>query len=297
MRGRQLRLAREPAQRRGARAAGACGWRGRASPPSLGARPYAKRRRARRASAANASVSASRCSSGPAERRRRRSPRRARCSAGLNGNSAETPSITVVTASRRPRRTGTSARNAIGSDSANASSEAARTSRASAPIATPMRREAEPARQQRRQPRGRARPVEPGRTPPGRTASAGRPRARTARPAATFSDSSAGARDEPAHEPAERVLLALQRQQAGGQQQRDEHQRDRHRDRDGERARARSVAPLTLVCSTSTGEPIVARIGLETSRLSAASRAKRATCVSATRSGASFGQRSRPPPR
>ena len=50
------------------------------------------------------------------------------------------------------------------------------------------------------------------------------------------------------------------------------------------------VAPLTLVCLTSTGEPIVARIGLETSRLSAASRAKRATCVSATRSGASSGR-------
>ena len=50
------------------------------------------------------------------------------------------------------------------------------------------------------------------------------------------------------------------------------------------------MAPLTLVCFTSTGEPIVARIGLETSRLSAASRAKRATWVSATRSGAFSGR-------
>ena len=44
-------------------------------------------------------------------------------------------------------------------------------------------------------------------------------------------------------------------------------------------------SPSTIVCLTRTGEPIEARIGCETSRFSAASRAKRDTCSSAARSG------------
>ena len=57
-------------------------------------------------------------------------------SVALNGKSAETTRIT----SKRPVDTaplGTSARKAIGSESRKASSEAARTSRAIPPIATP----------------------------------------------------------------------------------------------------------------------------------------------------------------
>ena len=42
--------------------------------------------------------------------------------------------------------------------------------------------------------------------------------------------------------------------------------------------------PSTTCCSTCTGEPIEARIGCETSRLSAASSAKRETWSSAARS-------------
>ena len=49
----------------------------------------------------------------------------------------------------------------------------------------------------------------------------------------------AGAADQPAHEPAERVLLALERQHPGRQQQRDEHHRRDHRDLGRERAQRR----------------------------------------------------------
>jgi hypothetical protein len=50
-------------------------------------------------------------------------------------------------------------------------------------------------------------------------------------------------------------------------------------------------APATMCWRTCTGRPIEARMGRETSRLSAASPANRATSASATRSGASRGSR------
>jgi hypothetical protein len=49
------------------------------------------------------------------------------------------------------------------------------------------------------------------------------------------------------------------------------------------------LEPLTTVCLIRTGWPIDARIGLLRSRFSAASRAKRLTCCSGARSGASCG--------
>ena len=50
------------------------------------------------------------------------------------------------------------------------------------------------------------------------------------------------ARDEPAHEPPERVLLALEGEHARGQQDGDEHERDGHRDRHREGVQRRAVA-------------------------------------------------------
>ena len=58
------------------------------------------------------------------------------CNAALNGNTNESAPITSYSPCDTDAE-GTSARNASGSDSTNASSEAARTSRASAPIAMP----------------------------------------------------------------------------------------------------------------------------------------------------------------
>jgi hypothetical protein len=49
-------------------------------------------------------------------------------------------------------------------------------------------------------------------------------------------------RDEPAAQPLERVLLALERQRAGREQEADEHQRHGHRDRDRVVVQRRAVA-------------------------------------------------------
>ena len=100
----------------------------------------------------------------------------------------------------------------------------------------PERGERERRRPRARRARAGSGPSRAPRTGRARPASAGRPRTEqtAARPA--FSSSSAGARHEPAHEPREGVLLALERERAGRQQQRDEHQRDRHRERHRERA-------------------------------------------------------------
>ena len=73
------------------------------------------------------------------------------------------------------------------------------------------------------------------------------------------------------------MLLALEREHPRREQQRHEHQRDHHGDLDAEHVE-RASEPSTTVCLTRTGFAIEARIGLETSRLSAASRAKRETC-------------------
>ena len=104
-----------------------------------------------------------------------------------------------------------------------------------------------------------------------------------------FSVSSVVARHEPAHEAREHALLALERQQAGGQQQRHEHQRERRGDATANWSSG-VLEPPTTVCLTRTGWPIEDRIGLLRSRFSAARRAKRLTCCSGARCGASCGR-------
>ena len=78
-------------------------------------------------------------------------------SVGLNGNSAETTWMTSYSPSDTVPL-GTSARKAIGSESRNASSDAARTSRASPPMATPSALKASAPAEQREQPQRRLRP-------------------------------------------------------------------------------------------------------------------------------------------
>ena len=129
----------------------------------------------------------------------------------------------------------------------NASSEAARTSRVSAPDGQAQRGE----RQRRRRPGGHA-TAGSGPSPGPRTARARQHQQadhqRADRRQAGLLDQQPGARDQPAHEPREGVLLALERQRAGGQQQRDEHERDRHRERDRERAERRRRRRSSSVC-------------------------------------------------
>ena len=123
----------------------------------------------------------------------------------------------------------------------NASSELARTSLAAAPIAAP--KAAKPA------PPATIAGIRAGTAPSRSTtraerrpASAASRRATTTTPSRTFSASRADVRDEPAGEPGEGVLLALERQRARDQQDGHEHQRDRRGDRDRERVEARGIA-------------------------------------------------------
>ena len=99
-------------------------------------------------------------------RERRREPRRRlerrveRLQRGLERERAPRPRGSRRRARRAPRRTGPAPGTRSAATSRNASSEAARTSRASPPIATPSARERHRADRQREQPRRDAAPVE-----------------------------------------------------------------------------------------------------------------------------------------
>ena len=203
---------------------------------------------------------------------------------GLNGNSRDDADHVEEPPGTAPD--GTSARNAIGQRE-----QRARAARRRGPPAR-ARRSRRPSPRSRAPPR-RARPATPAarrverheRARPNSISSAAR--TRTAPPAPS-SPPAGRARDEAAHQPRERVLLPLEREHAGREQERHEHQRDRHGDRDREGARASVSAPLTTLGFTSTGEPIALRIGFEMSRLSAASGRSR-DLLERVRSGASSG--------
>ena len=161
--------------------------------------------------------------------------------------------------------------------SMKASSDAARTSRVSAPIARPEA--AKPTRP------GPARAATAGSGPSRAPRTAPRPTSIT-RPTATeqtgrepgLLDQQPGPRHEPAHQPREGVLLALERERARRQQQRDEHQRDRHRERHRERAERAARRPSATVALTWIGSPTTFSTSSENERLSRASLAKPITC-------------------
>ena len=118
----------------------------------------------------------------------------------------------------------------------NASSDAARTSLASAPMATPIAPNASAPKPSATTHSG-ARPQARWTPTIDSPASSRKPDERRAhRREPDLLGQQAGPRHQAAHEPAERVLLALERERPGGQQQRHEHQRDRDGDHDRERA-------------------------------------------------------------
>ena len=125
------------------------------------AQRWANRRSASRASAANTTVSTARCSNGPPDRGLGPAERVAdRLQRGLEReherdrveHGLQTPPETALA--------GTSATNAIGSDSRNAISEAVLTSRANPPIATPSAPNASPPKRERQHPQRKPRPFQ-----------------------------------------------------------------------------------------------------------------------------------------
>ena len=107
----------------------------------------------------------------------------------------------------------------------NASSEAARTSRVSAADRQARARRTRARPPPARHPEREAAPVEVHEQAEAREhQQAHRPPSTRPR-APAFSDEQPGLRHQAAHQPRERVLLALERERAGRQQQRDEHQR------------------------------------------------------------------------
>ena len=124
----------------------------------------------------------------------------------------------------------------------NAISEAALTSRARPPIATPSAPNASPPNASASDPQREPRPVEVDEQRDEGRHHATSPRPRSRPTSTIFSDSSPSGRDEPADEPRVGVLGALERQHPGREQQRDEHQRDDHRDRGRVRVGGRRLA-------------------------------------------------------
>ena len=108
----------------------------------------------------------------------------------------------------------------------NASSDAARTSRVEAADRHPEGGEGERREREREQPDGRTAPAEVQERDQHREHHRRRATRRTSPARPIFSGSSARTADQPAHQPAERVLLALEREHPGGEQQTDEHERD-----------------------------------------------------------------------
>ena len=235
----------------------------------------AKRRKARRASTAKPSVSASRCASGPARPPPEIAASRA-SSAGLNGNTDETPvdhreQRLVDGPGRHEREEGDRQRQGEGQQRGGLHLARERADRRA------HRREAEPARRPAASSHAGARAQS-------RPVSAARPHSISRQTASehsaassTFSESSA-VRDTSPRTSRPKACCSRSSASRPAASSSATNISETVTATATKNELSEEVAPLTLVCLTSTGEPIVARIGLETSRLSAARRAKRATC-------------------